>query len=215
MPVAPSRRDRHVRTISRGPLGPRSRENAMHKLFKVLFAFCLTLSLCSPAFAADTYGRVVAYDKDAKKMTFIEDALGWSNPKRPEFTVLPAKEVTLAEDPGDMAPKAGGRLRVDYQAKEIIIYNAKTGAIDTFPIEIVSMTEAVEQDNPLVAGKKFPVIEKEKAEITLYSRRQKNVATIKVPADYMDLPDATWDDGHNIKVDAATGKDFENLSKKK
>ena len=187
----------------------------MHKFLKVFFALCLMLVICSPALGADTYGRVVAYDKDAKKMTFIEDALGWSNPKRPEFTVLPPKEVTLAEDPGDMAPKAGGRMRIDYQTKEIIIFNAKTGALDTFPVEVVGMTENVEADDPLVAGKSFPVIEKEKAEITLYSRRQKNVATIKVPADYMDLPDATWDDGHNIKVDAETGKGFENLSKKK
>ena len=155
--------------------------------------------LGSPVFAADTFGRVVEYDKAGKKMTFIEDALGWANPKRPEFTVLPAKTVVLAEDPGDMAPKAGGRLRVDYEKKEIIIYNAKTGTIDTLPIEIVAMTENVEADNSLVAGKSFPAIDKDKAEVTLYSKRQKNVATIKLPKDLMDLPESTWDDGHNIK----------------
>ena len=187
----------------------------MTKLWKALLAVGLCFVLATPALGADTYGRVVGYDKAEKKMTFIEDALGWSNPKRPEFTVLPAKEVVLAEDPGDMAPKAGGRLRIDYQAKEIIIYNEKSKAIDTFPVEIVSITDNVEADNALVAGKKFPQIDKAKAEITLYSKRQKNVATIKVPESYMELPDATWDDGHNIKVDMDGGKDFVNLSKAK
>ena len=190
-------------------------EITMQKFWKMLPILCICLFLGSPAFGADTFGRVVTYDKAEKKMTFIEDALGWSNPQRPEFTVLPAKQVVLAEDPGDMAPKAGGRLRVDYEKKEIIIYNSETGKIDTLPIEIVSMTNDVAPDNALVAGKKFPMIDKDKAEVTLYSGRQKNVATIKLPKELMTLPDSTWDDGHNIKVNMDGGKDFENISKKK
>lgn len=187
----------------------------MSKLWKLLLMVCLCFGMAAPALGADTYGRVIQYDKGQKKMTFIEDALGWSNPKRPEFTVLPPKEVVLAEDPGDMAPKAGGRLRIDYQSKEIIFFNAQTGKIDTVPVEVVSMNEGVEQDNALVAGKKFPIIDAAKGEITIYSRRQKNVATIKLPGEYMSLPESTWDDGHNIKIDMDGGKGFENISKKK
>ena len=191
------------------------------RVWKVLIAAMLCIGLASPAFAADTYGRVVAYDKDAKKVTFIEDALGWSNPKRPEFTVLPAKVVTLAADPGDMAPKAGGRLRIDYGEKLIIIYNPKTEKIEQFTVEVVSTTPDVMPDSPLINEngklKKFPIVDKAKAEITIYSRRQNNLATIKVPASYMELNDAVWDDGHNIKLvlDGSSGKDFVNLSKAK
>ena len=191
------------------------------KLWKFILVSAFLLGLAFPAHAADVYGRVVAYDKDAKKVTFIEDKQGWSNPKRPDFSVLPAKEAILPEDPGAMAPKAGGRLRVDYEKKEIIIYNSKTGNIDSFAIEIVSRTDDVEQDNPLVSEngkpKSFPVVDKAKSEITIYSRRQKNICTIKVPATYMELPDAVWDDGHNVKIsmdgDKVTG--FTNLSKTK
>ena len=191
------------------------------KISKFVLATALLVLLAFPAQAADVYGRVVAYDKAGKKVTFIEDKLAWSNPQRPEFTVLPAKEAVLPEDPADMAPKAGGRLRVDYEKKEIIIYNSSTKAIDTFGIEIVSKTENVEADNPLVSDggkpKVFPVVDKAKSEITIYSRRQKNVCTIKVPESYMSLPDAVWDDGHNIKLamdgDKVTG--FTNLSKAK
>lgn len=191
------------------------------RVWKVLIAAVLCLGLATPALAADTYGRVVAYDKDSKKMTFIEDALAWANPKRPEFTVLPPKVVTLAEDPGDMAPKAGGRLRVDYGKKLIIIYNPKTEKIETFNVEVVSTTPDVMPDSPLIMEngkiKKFPVVDKAKAEITIYSKRQNNLATIKVPAEYMDLDDAVWDDGHNIKVviDGDMGKEFVNISKAK
>ena len=191
------------------------------KVWKWLIAAMLCIGLATPALAADTYGRVVAYDKASKKMTFIEDALGWSNPKRPEFTMLPAKVVTLAEDPGDMAPKAGGRLRVDYGEKVIIIYNPKTEKIETFTIEVVSTTADVAPDSPLLLEdgkmKKFPIVDKAKAEITIYSKRQNNLATIRVPAELMDLDNAVWDDGHNVKVtiDGGTGKDFVNISKAK
>ena len=191
----------------------------MTKAWKVLIAVGLCMGLASPALAADTYGRVVAYDKVAKKVTFIEDALAWANPKRPEFTVLPPKLVTLAEDPGDMAPKAGGRLRIDYGEKLITIYNPSTEKIETFNVEVVGITPDVMPDSPLIQEngkmKKFPVVDKAKAEITIYSKRQNNLATVRVPADYMKLDDAVWDDGHNIKllIEGDAGKNFVNISK--
>ena len=193
----------------------------MSKLMKLLLAAILCLGLATPALAADTYGRVVAYDKAAKKVTFIEDSLGWSNPQRPEFTVLPAKEAVLAEDPGDMAPKAGGRLRIDLEKKEIIIYNGQTKTIDAFAVEIVNRQDNVEPGNPLLLAdgkeKSFPMVDKAKCEVTIYSKRQKNLSTIKVPQKYMDLPDSVWDDGHNIKLTLAgdKGTNFVNLSKAK
>ena len=193
----------------------------MSNLMKLLLAAVLCLGLATPALGADTYGRVVAYDKDSKKMTFIEDSLGWSNPKRPEFTVLPAKEVVLAEDPGDMAPKAGGRLRIDLEKKEIIIYNGQTKTIDTFAVEVVSNQGDVEPGNPLLLAdgkeKKFPMVDKAKCEVTIYSKRQKSLSTIKVPRKYMELPDSVWDDGHNVKltVEGDKGTNFVNLSKAK
>ena len=193
----------------------------MSKLVKLLLTAVLCLGLATPALAADTYGRVVAYDKAAKKVTFIEDSLGWSNPKRPEFTVLPAKEVMLAEDPGDMAPKAGGRLRIDLEKKEIIIYNGQTKTIDTFAVEIISGHDNIEPGNALLLAdgkeKVFPMVDKAKCEVTIYSKRQKNLSTIKVPQKYMDLPDSVWDDGHNVQLTIEDGKatKFVNLSKAK
>jgi hypothetical protein len=190
---------------------------ARRHLLKILMAVLALTFIAAPAFAADVYGRVVAYDKATMKVTFIEDKLGWSNPKRPEFTVLPAKMATLPSDPGDMAPKAGGRMRVDYEKKEIIIYNPQSMKLETLPITIVSRTDNVAKDSPAVAGKKFPMVDKAKSEITLYSRRQMNVCTIKVDSKYMALPEATWDDGNNIKLSMDGDKvtSFTNISKAK
>ena len=188
---------------------------------KALLAAAFCMSLAVSAQAADSYGRVVGYDKEKKSVTYIEDKLAWSNPKRPEFTVLPAKVVTLTQDPGDMAPKAGGRLRVDYGTKEIIIYNPETKAIEAFPVEIVKIEEGVEAGSPLLKDgdkpKSFPVVDKPNSTVTIYSARQKSIATVKVPEKYMTLPQATWDDGHNIKlsVDGDKASAYTNLSKAK
>jgi hypothetical protein len=193
-------------------------EDAMAKnLCKVLLAAVMFTLCAAPAFAGDVYGRVVGYDKATMKVTFIEDKLGWSNPKRPEFTVLPAKVAVLPADPGDMTPKAGGRMRVDYEKKEIIIYNPQSMKLETLPFEIVSRTDNVAKDDALVAGKKFPMVDKAKAEVTLYSRRQMNVCTIKLDPKLMTLPEATWDDGNNIKLGMEGDKvtSFTNLSKSK
>lgn len=184
------------------------------RTFFILAFLCIGLSV--PAVAADTFGRVIGYDAADKKVTFIEDSLGWSNPKRPDFTVLPPKVVTLAEDPGDMAPRAGGRLRVDLEKKELTIFNASTQQIETFAMEIISNEAGVEPDSALLSGKTFPIVDKAKAEITVYSKRQKTLSVLKVPAQYMALDDATWTDGHNIQVNiGADGKatSFVNLSK--
>ncbi len=190
------------------------------KVVKTFCAALLVLAMAAPAFAADSYGRAVAYDKDSKKITVIEDKLGWSNPARPEFTVLPAKEFVLPADPGAMTPKVGGRLRIDLEKKEIIIYNPATKTIDNFAVEIVDRKDGITPDDPAVKGKTFPVVNKEKSEVTIYSPRQKNVCTIKVPAKYMEmnLPTHVWDNANDVKITytepgKATG--FTNITKSK
>ena len=190
------------------------------KMLKVFGVALLVLVLAAPALAAEIYGRVVAYDKDSKKITLIEDKLGWTNPARPEFTVLPAKEFILQEDPGLMAPKVGGRLRIDLEKKEIIIYNPATKNIETFAVEIMDRKDTISPDDDMVKGKTFPVVNKEKSEITIYSPRQKNVSTIKVPAKYMNLnlPAHVWDNANDVKITynepgKATG--FVNITKSK
>ena len=58
----------------------------------------------------------------------------------------------------------------------------------------------MEGDDPLVKGKKFPMVDKEKKAITLYSKRQKLLTTFSVPDEYFALPDSAWDAGDEVRI---------------
>jgi hypothetical protein len=71
---------------------------------------------------------------------------------------------------------------------------------------MIDNKEGIEKDNPLVfdkaanAAKKFPVVDREKKTITIYSGRQKTLTVISVPDEYFALPDKTWDAGDEVRV---------------
>ncbi len=54
--------------------------------------------------------------------------------------------------------------------------------------------------DPALQGKSFPVIDKGKKTITIYSGRQKILETISVPEEYLDLPPSTWDAGDEVRI---------------
>jgi hypothetical protein len=68
------------------------------------------------------------------------------------------------------------------------------------------MLKDVEGDHPLlmdpVSGKpkKFPVVDKEKKTITVYSKRQKLLTVAQVADEYLGLPASTWDAGDEVRV---------------
>jgi alpha-D-ribose 1-methylphosphonate 5-triphosphate synthase subunit PhnL len=54
--------------------------------------------------------------------------------------------------------------------------------------------------DPALAGKSFPVIDKGKQTITIYSGRQKILETISVAEEYLSLPPSTWDAGDEVRI---------------
>jgi hypothetical protein len=58
----------------------------------------------------------------------------------------------------------------------------------------------VGKTSPLVADKKFPMVDKEKKAITVYSGRQKLLVTFSVPEEYLALPDNTWEAGDEVRI---------------
>ncbi len=52
----------------------------------------------------------------------------------------------------------------------------------------------------MVAGKKFPQVDKAKKAITIYSGRQKLLTTFSVPDEYLSLPDNTWEAGDEVRI---------------
>lgn len=145
-------------------------------------------------------GRVIAYDKDKDTVTLIQDKK--AEPGSPDYNTLPPHTYLLPKDPNEMGPepKAGKRMKLDTKAKEITIFDTANQNFKKIAYTLIDQKEGVDRNNPLVAGKNFPLVDKTKKAITIYSARQKILTTFTVPEEYFALPDDTWDAGDEVRV---------------
>jgi hypothetical protein len=49
-------------------------------------------------------------------------------------------------------------------------------------------------------AKKFPVVDREKKAVTVYSSRQKMLCTFTVPDKYIEYPESTWEAGDEVRL---------------
>lgn len=171
------------------------------KIRSLLLALVVALSfgLAACNFGQVDQGRTVAFDKKAWTVTIVQDVKhDQLNPDYSGGLVV----FKLPADPAEMGPEPvpGGRLKLDVDKKEIVIYNAEAKKIETLPIDIIDVQKNLGRDHPLVKGKSFPIIDKEKGTITEYSARQKLLATFKVPAGYENMPPITWEAGNEVRI---------------
>ena len=151
-------------------------------------------------------GRVIAFDNDKQTVTVIEDKN--MDSQNPDYAILPPHTYTMPTDPAERGadPKVGMRLKLDVDAKVIKIFNTQTQTIEDLPITIVDVQKDIAKDHPLVfdkeknAAKQFPVVDKDKKTISIYSGRQKMLATFSVPDAYVDFPENTWDAGDEVRI---------------
>ncbi len=145
-------------------------------------------------------GRVVAFDKDKNLVTLIRDKK--IDTLNPDYTYLPPQTYTLPEDQAETGPlpKAGSRMKLDAEKNQIIIFDSKAQNFKSIDFKPVEKKAGVEKDDPLVKGKKFPVVDKQKKTVTIYSSRQKIFETISLSEEYFALPDSTWDAGDEVRI---------------
>lgn len=151
-------------------------------------------------------GRVVAFDKEKRLCTIIREK--GADPQNPDYSYLPPLVYTLPENPKEMGPepKVGLRMKLDAMNKHIIIFDPATQNFKTIAYTLIDQKENVEKEDPLVFDKqqkqpkKFPVVDREKKTITIYSKRQKILVTLTLPDEYFDLPDYTWDAGDEVRI---------------
>jgi len=145
-------------------------------------------------------GRVIAYDKDSKKVTFIEDKS--LEKGKPEYTLLPPIVYTTPEDPDEMGapPSVGQRMKLDVENNTINIFDTATGQFKDITYTLIDKKENVGKDDPLVRDKKFPIVDKFAKAIQLYSKRQKILVTFSLPDEYFSLPDETWSAGDEVRI---------------
>jgi hypothetical protein len=144
-------------------------------------------------------GRVIAFDDAKATVTFINDVK--HDPTNPDYSGAPMT-FELPKDPADRGedPKAGKRMKLDAKAREIVIYDAGTQSMKKITYTLIDQKEGVVKDDPLVKGKKFPLVEKDKKAITIYSGRQKLLTTFSLPEEYFALPADTWEAGDEVRV---------------
>ena len=144
-------------------------------------------------------GRVIAFDKAKETVTFINDVK--HDPANPDYSGAPMT-FALPKDPADRGedPKAGKRMKLDAKTREIVIYDTATQSMKKITYTLIDQKEKVGKDDPLVKGKKFPLVEKDKKAITIYSGRQKLLTTFSLPDEYFALPDDTWEAGDEVRI---------------
>jgi hypothetical protein len=144
-------------------------------------------------------GRVIAFDKDKETVTFINDVK--HDTANPDYSGAPVT-FALPKDPGERGedPKPGLRMKLDTKTREIVIYDPAEKAMKKINYTLIDQKENVGKNSPLVEGKKFPIVDKDKKAITVYSGRQKLLVTFSVPDEYMGLPDYTWEAGDEVRI---------------
>ncbi|MDP2046876.1 MAG: DUF4881 domain-containing protein [Deltaproteobacteria bacterium] len=144
-------------------------------------------------------GRVIAFDKDKSTVTLINDVK--HDAANPDYSGAPIT-FALPKDPGERGedPKPGLRMKLDTKTREIIIYDPAAKAMKKITYTLIDQKENVGKNSPLVVEKKFPIVDKEKKAITVYSGRQKLLVTFSVPEEYLALPENTWEAGDEVRI---------------
>lgn len=182
----------------------------------------LALGLTGCSLGEVEQGRVVAYDKDAKEVTVVHDsAMDPKSPKfdpkakEPVYDTLPPVTFKLPTDPKEMGPepKAGKRLKITAEAividgkkipPQIEIYDEPNKKLAYITIEITDLQKDIGERHPMVydssakKAKSFPVISG--GTIQVYSPRQRQLITFKVPEGYADYPPETWAAGDEVRI---------------
>lgn len=164
---------------------------------------CVPLLLilgCSQAqYGKVEQGRVIAFNQESGTVTLIRDSSGGAD--KPKNDVLPPVEIKIPTDPKEMGPlpDAGMRLLLDTAKRKIVFYDVKDTAIKTVNYTPLSETAGVTSEDPRVEGKKFPIVDRDKKSITLYSARDKKLVMLTLPDEYAALPDDTWAAGDDVR----------------
>ncbi|MCM2286323.1 MAG: DUF4881 domain-containing protein [Desulfobacula sp.] len=145
-------------------------------------------------------GRTIAFDKEKGQVTFIEDKSLVKG--KPEYTILPPSVFLIPKDKSEMGgdPTPGQRMKLDVEKGSITIFDTVTRQFKEIPYTLIEKKEKVGKDDPLVKGKKFPIVDRTAKTIEIYSSRQKIYVSFSLPIEYFALPDETWAAGDEIRI---------------
>jgi hypothetical protein len=167
-------------------------------------------------------GRAIQFDKTKWTVTIIRDKK--ADPQNPDYSYLPPLTYALPTDLKEMGPdpKVGLRMKLDTKNKQIIIFDQAAQNFKTIIYTLIDQKENIDKDDPLVYDKAkekaitFPIVDRAKKTITIYSKRQKILTTFTVPDEYLALPDNIWDSGDEVRIyykEEGKARRFMNITK--
>jgi hypothetical protein len=173
---------------------------ARRQWMMLLAAVWLTLLAGCGGFGKVNQGRVVAYDANQGLMTLILDS-NYQEPGKPKYDALPPVTVRIPQDPQAMgpAPQAGGLLELNLKAGRILSFDAASQSLAALPLRLVAKREGVSRDDRLVAGVRFPVVDRAGKTVTIYLPKPRQLITFSVPDEYLALPDSAWVVGDEVR----------------
>ena len=145
-------------------------------------------------------GRVVTFDPEQGLLTLILDS-NYREPGKPRYDVLPPVRVRVPEDPSAMgpAPQAGGLIELDVRGRRLVIFDAASQSLKTLRCQLLEVAEGVGSSDRRLAGVRFPVVDRAKGSVTVYSAKKRQLVTFSVPAEYLVLPRSTWMVGDEVR----------------
>lgn len=168
------------------------------KTLTLVLALCLFLTACDFNGGVEQ-GRCVAFNQEAKTVTLVVDtALDQHNPNYNGGV----HTFNLPKDPIDMgpAPIAGGCLMLETDKNLYLYYDPETNSVKEMPVEYLEVEKGINAKHPKLKGLDFPVIDKEKRTVTLYSPRLEALVTFRVPEEALSLPEYVWKQGDEVRI---------------
>ncbi len=169
-------------------------------LYRVTLFATMALLLGCGELGKVEQGRVINTDTTKKQITLIKDLK--HEVGKPVYDQLPPVVYVLPVNPAEMGatPKAGKLMDVNHKAREIVIFDDATQNFKPIKYNPIDEKEGVGLRSPLVAGKKFPVVDRTKKTVTVYDKRKMLLTTFTLPEEYFALPDNTFGFGDEVRI---------------
>lgn len=170
------------------------------KISLLLATLCCFSLLWGCNFGKVNQGRVIEFNQATGEVTYIRDS-NYMEPGNPKYDMLPPVTVKIPSVPKEMGPEPepGKRMLLDYKERKIVIFDTESQDFLTINYTLIEQHDNVFRDDPRVAGKDFPIVDRAKKTITVYSSRQRELVTFSVPDEYFQRPDNTWKAGDEIR----------------
>lgn len=151
-------------------------------------------------FGRVSQGRVIEFDRSKGLITIIQDS-NYTASGQPRFDILPPLTVRLPQNPAEMGPEpaAGKLIEVDAAGRRAVVFDAQAGVLRNVAVALLERQDNVAPDDRRVAGLEFPVIDRARRTVTVYSAARRQFLRLSVSEEHLILPPQSWKMGDDVR----------------